>query len=141
MTQDDVALIRHQFGLTRGAEEAFAAAFYDRLFQIAPNLREMFPQDMKGQGAKLMQVLAFAVGALDRGEVLVPAVRMLGQRHAGYGVTLDHFTPVGAALLDTLAASLGEQFDAQAKAAWTGAFMALVGMMADGMAEAQRSAA
>jgi len=37
MTQDDIALIRAQLGLTRGMEAEFTAAFYARLFEIAPS--------------------------------------------------------------------------------------------------------
>lgn len=137
MSPEDIALIRQQLSLTRGMEEAFAAAFYARLFQIAPQLRVLFPHDLSDQGRKLMTVLTFAAGALDRPDALVPAVRMLGARHVTYGVELAHFEPVGAALLHTLAAALGQGFDARAEAAWTAAITALAGLMAEGMAEAK----
>lgn len=136
MTPDTIALIRRQFAATRGMEAAFAAAFYARLFQIDPALRPLFPHDLSDQGAKLMKTLSFAVAALDRPEALQPAVFALGQRHAAYGVTADMAAPVGAALLDTLAVALGEAFTPEARAAWTAAYTALVGMMAEGLASA-----
>lgn len=136
MTPDTIALIRRQFAATRGMEAAFAAAFYARLFQIDPGLRSLFPHDLSDQGGKLMKTLSFAVAALDRPEVLQPAVFALGQRHAAYGVTADMAAPVGAALLDTLAVALGDGFTPEARDAWTAAYAALVGMMADGLASA-----
>jgi hemoglobin-like flavoprotein len=136
MTPDTIALIRRQFAATRGMEAAFAAAFYAGLFQIDPALRPLFPHDLSDQGAKLMKTLSFAVAALDRPEALQPAVFALGQRHAAYGVTADMAAPVGAALLDTLAVALGEAFTPEARAAWTAAYTALVGMMAEGLASA-----
>lgn len=141
MNAEDIALICAQMGLTGGVEAEFATAFYARMFEIAPQLRAMFPHDLSEQGAKLMQVLVFAVNALDRPEVLAPAVQLLGVRHASYGVKMEHFDPVGEALLHTLATALGAGFDAQARAAWTAAFVALAGMMAEGMATALRPAA
>lgn len=141
MTPDTIALIRSQLALTRGAEDAFAAAFYQRLFQIAPGVRVLFPADLSDQGRKLMTVLAFAVGALDRAEVLCPAVRALGARHAVYGVTEAHFAPVGAALIDTLAAALGDVFTPEARAAWAGAYGLLAEWMVEGLVQAQRDAA
>ncbi len=136
MTPQEIALVRSQFALTRGMEAAFAGAFYARLFQIAPGLRPMFPHDLSEQGQKLMKVMAFATGALDRPEVLAPTCRQLGARHVAYGVTAAEFAPVGAALLDTLATALGPGFTPQARAAWEAALTALAGLMAEGMTAA-----
>ena len=41
-----------------------ADLFYDRLFEIAPSLRRMFPADMRDQKRKLMVMLATAVQGL-----------------------------------------------------------------------------
>lgn len=136
MTPETIALIRRQFALTRGLEAEFAAAFYARLFQIDPTLRRLFPHDLTDQGGKLLKTLSFAVAALDRPEALRPAVLALGQRHAGYGVTVAMAEPVGAALLDTLAAALGEGFTPEAREAWAAAYGALAAMMAEGLASA-----
>lgn len=130
----DIMLVRSHFSQLKGSEASFANAFYARLFEIAPELRPMFPADLAGQGRKLMTTLAFAIGALDRPEVLAPAVRELGTRHVGYGVTEAHFQPVGTALLDTLSDRLGSDFEPSGRAAWNKAVTALAGMMAAGMA-------
>lgn len=141
MTPQDILTIRAHVALLKGQEEAFAADFYARLFEIAPQVRAMFRHDMAEQGRKLMTVLAFAVGALDRPDVLAPAVRRLGAQHAGYGVEMAHFQPVGAALLHTLAKWLGPGFDDAARAAWTRAITALAGLMAEGLDAARAQAA
>ena len=73
--------------------------FYDRLFERDPSLRALFTGDMKEQGQALMAMIATAVGGLKRLDTIVPAVQELGIRHAGYGVTEDHYNTVGAALL------------------------------------------
>ncbi len=130
----DITLVRSQFSQLKGVEASFADAFYARLFEIAPEVRPMFPADLAGQGRKLMTTLAFAVGALDRPDVLAPAVRELGTRHASYGVTEAHFQPVATALLETLSDRLGSDFEPRGRAAWTRAVTALAGLMAEGMA-------
>ncbi|MGE5148514.1 MAG: globin domain-containing protein, partial [Rhodospirillaceae bacterium] len=53
----------------------------------------------------------------------------LGERHKGYGVTADHYAPVGAALLWTLEKGLGADFTPETKEAWTAAYTALAGVM------------
>ena len=72
------------------------------LFEIAPEVRPMFPQDLKEQKVKLMAMLGTAVGSLHKLDTILPAVKALGERHKGYGVTAAHYAPVGAALLWTL---------------------------------------
>lgn len=133
MTPDQIALIRSHAARLKGIEDDFAAAFYARLFQIAPQLRRMFPADLAEQRMKLMTAVVFAVNALDRPEALAPALHSLGARHAAYGVTVAHFAPVAEALTDTLAVALGTGFDAQAQQAWAAALGALAGLMAEGM--------
>src|SRR5437762_2275733 len=76
-----------------------AALFYARLFELDPQLRGHFRGDMVQQGRKLMAMITMAVTSLNRLDLLVPSVRALGARHAGYGVEEEHYTTVGAALL------------------------------------------
>ena len=53
--------------------------------------RPLFKSGLQEQGRKLMAMISMAVGALTRLDTIVPAVRDLGRRHAGYGVN-RHFT-------------------------------------------------
>lgn len=141
ITPDQIALIRSHGARIKGIETAFAQAFYARLFQIAPELRPMFPAAMAEQRQKLMVALTFAINALDRPEALAPALHQLGARHAAYGVTVAHFEPVAQALTDTLAAALGAAFDAGARQAWQAALATLAGLMAAGMAAGRAAGA
>jgi hemoglobin-like flavoprotein len=61
--------------------------FYGRLFELNSALKSLFKHDMKEQGQKLMAMIATAVNGLNHLDEIVPAVRDLGARHAGYGVT------------------------------------------------------
>jgi hypothetical protein len=47
---------------------------------------------------------------------ILPAVQALGSRHRGYGVSTEHYAPVGAALLWTLEQGLGAAFTPDVKA-------------------------
>ena len=89
----------------------------------------MFPDDMREQKTKLMTMLGTAVSNLHRLEAILPAVKELGQRHKGYGVTAAHYAPVGAALLWALEKGLRPDFTPDVKAAWTETFTALAGVM------------
>lgn len=132
MTPAQTATIRRQFGQIAPRREAFAAMFYEHLFDGDPTIRPMFPADMRPQRAKLFQALAHVILSLDNLDAVMADVRELGMRHAGYGVHPDHYNAVGEALLATLAEMLGDEFDDAAQAAWALAY----GTVADAMAEA-----
>lgn len=79
-------LVQSSFAKVAPIAETAASLFYDRLFTLDPRLRLLFKGDMKEQGRKLMAMIGAAVRGLDQVEALVPVVRDLGRRHAGYGV-------------------------------------------------------
>jgi hemoglobin-like flavoprotein len=117
--------------------EETASRFYTKLFELDPSLKRLFQGDMKEQGRKSMAMLSFLVGSLGRIEEIVPVVRSLGVRHAGYGVRDEHYGTVGAALLSTLEKALGAGFTADVRTAW----MAALETLASTMQEAARAEA
>ena len=92
----------------------------------------MFSSDMQKQGRKLMQTLAVAVRGLDNLDALVPVVRALGARHAGYGVQDRHYETVAAALIWTLETGLGDAFTPEVQDAWATVYWLLADTMKDG---------
>ena len=138
MTPEQVAMVQDSFKKVVPIAGTAADLFYDRLFAIAPEVRPMFPQDLKEQKKKLIAMLATAVTNLHQTEKIIPAVQELGKRHAGYGVTAKHYEPVGAALLWTLEQGLGAEFTPPLKAAWTETYVTLAGVMQNAAADAAR---
>lgn len=131
MTPNQIKLVQTSFAKVAPIAATAADLFYGRLFEIAPQVRAMFPDDLSNQKKKLMAMLGFAVAGLSHLDTLVPAVQALGRRHAGYGVTAAHYTPVGAALLWTLQQGLGEAFTPEVKDAWATAYIILSTTMID----------
>jgi hemoglobin-like flavoprotein len=129
MTPLQVELVQTSFQKVVPIAATAADLFYDRLFEISPETRAMFPKDLTEQKGKLMSMLGTAVTNLHKLDTILPAVKDLGQRHKGYGVTAAHYAPVGAALLWTLEKGLGPDFTPDVKAAWTETYTALAGVM------------
>ncbi|MGD9879707.1 MAG: globin family protein [Reyranella sp.] len=129
MTPQQIELVQSSFKKVVPIAGTAADLFYDRLFELAPTVRPMFPADLADQKKKLIGMLATAVNNLDKLETIVPAVQDLGRRHKGYGVSDEHYTPVGAALLWSLEQGLGADFTPDVKGAWTEAYTALAGVM------------
>ena len=118
MTPDQMQHVRTSFALLVPIADQAADLFYANLFKADPSLRALFKAPLQEQGRKLMQMIGVAVGLLDKQHVLLPALRQLGTRHAGYGVAAQHYTTVGTALLQTLEQGLGPAFDAPTEQAW-----------------------
>jgi hemoglobin-like flavoprotein len=129
MTPEQVTMVQESFTKVVPIAGAAADLFYDRLFEIAPEVRSLFPDDLAEQKKKLVAMLATAVTNLHQVDSIVPAVQELGKRHVAYGVTPKMYEPVGAALLWTLEKGLGDAFTPPVKAAWTETYMTLAGVM------------
>ncbi len=125
MNPSQIKLVQTSFAQVAPISATAADLFYGRLFEIAPHLRTMFPNDLGEQKKKLMAMLGTAVAGLSHLETLLPAVQALGRRHAGYGVKAQHYASVGSALLWTLEKGLGEGFTPAVKDAWATAYIVL----------------
>jgi hemoglobin-like flavoprotein len=129
MTPQQVALVQDSFAKVAPISEQAAALFYDHLFEIAPQVKPMFPDDMTEQRRKLMMMLAAVVNGLGNLASILPAASALAKRHVDYGAKAEHYPVVGAALLWTLQTGLGDGWTPELADAWTTAFGTLSGYM------------
>jgi nitric oxide dioxygenase len=135
VTPEQVQLVRDSFAGIAEVSQPVAALFYGRLFELAPEVRPMFKQDIAIQGRKLMDMLAALVQNLDRFEEMSAVLKAMGQRHSGYGVLPAHYKTVSSALLWALGVTLQDEFTPQLKAAWRAVVEAVSTTMMEGAAE------
>jgi len=129
MTPEQVTLVQESFAKVAPYADQAAIMFYDRLLELAPQLKSMFPADMAEQRRKLMATLAFAVNGLANLQSVLPVASALAKRHIAYGAKPEHYSIVGAALLWTLEKGLGDAWTAEAAEAWAAAYGALSSLM------------
>ena len=122
MTPEQIALVQQSFAKVAPIADRAAIIFYERLFQLAPQIKAMFPSDMTEQRRKLMAALTVVVNGLSNPDTLLPAASALARRHVAYGARAEHYPIVGAALLWTLEQGLGEAWTAEIADAWTVAY-------------------
>jgi len=131
-----IDLVRSTWTYVAPMAEQAATLFYARLFELDPAIKPMFAQsNLQVQKRKLMQTIGIAVKHLHRLKEIVPVVRDLGTRHAGYGVQDHHYDTVGEALLWALEQGLGDRFTSEAREAWARTYSVLAGTMKDAAAE------
>ncbi len=135
MTPEQVKLVQESFKKVEPIADQAADLFYGRLFEIAPQVRSLFPSDMSQQKMKLMSMIGTAVNNLHQVEKIIPAVQDLGRKHVGYGVTVEQYKPVGEALIWTLEKGLGDACTPEVKAAWVTTYQTLEKAMTDAASE------
>jgi hemoglobin-like flavoprotein len=129
MNPSQVKLVQESFAKVAPISEQAAVIFYDRLFEVAPAVKAMFPADMTEQRKKLMGMLAVVVNGLSNLDSILPAASALATRHVSYGAKPEHYPVVGGALLWTLEKGLGEAWTPEVAAAWTAAYSTLSSFM------------
>lgn len=129
MTRTQIRLIEESLAKVIANARTITDVFYELLFQSAPDVRSMFPDDMAAQKMKLLQMLGSATLDTDRGHVVLPDLYGLARRHAVYGVRPEHYDIVGGVLLASLEKVLGPVFTAEVRDAWAQAYTALADEM------------
>jgi hemoglobin-like flavoprotein len=140
LTPEQLTLVQSSWAKVVPIADIAADLFYDKLFELDPALRPLFPVAMADQKKKLMTMISLAVDGLSNLAELVPKVEQLGRRHSTYfKVTPPMYATVGAALLDTLAKGLGDGWDEAHKEAWTLVYGVLSSTMIDAGEEKKSS--
>ena len=126
MTQKQIELVKSTWSLVATMDPVIVGRiFFDRLFEIAPEIKHMFHNPIPEQSKKLLTMLHYIIVRLDRLDEILAEVAKLSQRHTSYGVKPDHYVVVGEALLWTLEKGLGENWNREVKDAWTDCYRVL----------------
>ncbi|MEM7575034.1 MAG: adenylate/guanylate cyclase domain-containing protein [Bacteroidota bacterium] len=110
-------------------EDEFAKIFYDKVFEMAPGVKQLFKNNMIDQGRLLTHMLGGIVYTLSRPHHLHTGLRKLGQNHHRYGVKAHHFPVVKAAMMHTIATVLQLEAPARPLLAWSSALDLVIDAM------------
>jgi hemoglobin-like flavoprotein len=122
ISDEQIRLVRGSLPLIRERYPPGSTAFYENLFEIAPDLRRLFRPDIASQEMRFMSTLATIADLLDEPSTLGTELEGLGRAHAGLGVQAQDFAPMGSALLVTLGETLGPAFTDDLQRAWRAAY-------------------
>lgn len=136
MTPEQKMLVQTTFKDVVPIADTAAKLFYNKLFELDPELKSLFKGDMEEQGRKLMKIIGTAVNGLDQLDEIVPVVEDLGRRHVSYGVKDQDYNTVGTALLWTLQQGLDSGFTPEVEEAWTVVYTLLADTMKNAASKA-----
>jgi hemoglobin-like flavoprotein len=118
MTPKQTDLIKESFDAIWPVRRKFSQQFYGKVFELAPEARRLFSDDMERQHLKLMDMIAAIVGALDQSELFQSLISHSGRQHARFEVAPSHYVAFGEALIWTLEQQFGSALNAEMKEAW-----------------------
>lgn len=139
MTQEQINIVQQSWKKVLPISKQAGLLFYDKLFEAAPGVRHLFKPDINEQANKLVMILGYVVGKLNRMEELLPEVQKLGARHNHYGTEPFHYEVVGQCLIATLKEGLGEEWTAEVQDAWITAYNMIKNVMIVAQAEVSTS--
>lgn len=116
-----VGRLRAAYETIRACELRFAEVFYAKLFTVAPQLRAMFPDDLRAQAAKLTASLDTIVRNFEDPGANWSVLSDLGRRHAGYGVKPEHYALVIDLLIESMHDAGGNAIDERSLQEWRSA--------------------
>jgi hemoglobin-like flavoprotein len=118
MTPEQISLITQSFDEMWSMRRNLATIFYNRFFEIAPDARHLFPDDMQRLHLKLMDTIAAIVGVLDNRALFQSIISHTALQHARFGVSSSQYAAFGAALIWGLEQQFGSAFTPELRKAW-----------------------
>ena len=142
MTNKQIDLVKSSWATVATIDPVTVGGlFYNRLFEIAPQLKHMFRNPMPEQSKKLLAMINYVISKLDKLEHILDEVAKLARSHVSYGVKPDHYTVVGEALLWTLEKGLADNWNSELKEAWADCYQILSSAMINASEHREQHAA
>lgn len=141
LTDTEKEQVRQSWRLVVPIAETVPDLFYGKLFELAPEYRALFSDDLNRQKRKLIAMLKFIVTSLDwtasdwkenvePEKDLALILLALGRRHHElYHIPDASYAAVGEALIWTLDKGLGQAFTPQVRGAWTKLYQVIMATM------------
>ena len=100
-------------------QQEFVDFFYNRVFEVAPSVKEFFEGiSLVDQKKALLNGLQGILVNLNNDAVLIPKLEELGVRHVAYRVVPEHYPAVKSALMDSLRHVLGDELTETLEMEW-----------------------
>jgi NAD(P)H-flavin reductase len=125
----DVARIKDNFAKVAAHGDDVVLFFFADLFLRNPQTRDLFPVSMVAMRAHLLGALARIIAEVDNIGQLTVYLQDLGRRHRKFGTVAEHYEPVGASLLASLAHFSGPDWTDELAADWEAAYQLIAGVM------------
>ena len=136
ISNEESELVLTSFAKMLPAADQAVDLLFDRLFELAPEIRSLLPDNLGEHKGTLITVFETIISQLDDPDKLIPQLEEYGRAYGGYGLSDADYDPIGSALLWTLEQGLEDAFTPDVKAAWISVYEVVSGIMSTAAAEA-----
>ena len=150
---DNVRRVQASWALVEPAMDTHGVALMLDFFRRCPDALPMFSfggmalddpaaaPKMRKHAITLMSTVGTCVAGLRDFEAMIPTLISVGRMHYKFGENIrTYFPPMGQALMATLRAALGADFNADVEAAWQATYEVISLHIFDGIDRAERAA-
>jgi nitric oxide dioxygenase len=131
LTDDQVDLLRASMRLLNERRPLMSEIFYERLFEVEPAYRRLFPGDLLAQTDKVMFALGAVLAQIHDIDACREMTRELAIRHVDYGVAAEDYAKTGIAVMATLAEVLAPEWTPELEGAWRAAYDRIAAAMVE----------
>ncbi|OLS28809.1 MAG: Bacterial hemoglobin [Candidatus Heimdallarchaeota archaeon LC_2] len=118
MSEREKLLIVNSWKSLSNEYKIVAHTFYEKLFILEPNLKQLFKNDIRIQEIKFMDSLDYLLKRMDNLEESTKKMKKLGLKHKGYGTKVKHYTVFWKALQYTFEFYLKDEYTEEVHIAW-----------------------
>jgi NAD(P)H-flavin reductase/hemoglobin-like flavoprotein len=123
-------VLKESWAHVESQQEALVAHFYARLFLARPDLRELFPIQMRAQGRRLLLSIVRGIQTVDDPDE--EYFLELGRHHRRYEVSAEHHEVFRECLVAAVRTYSGADWDAERERAWRDGYDVLARRMRAG---------
>jgi hemoglobin-like flavoprotein len=105
-----------------GRHEQVIKSFYDRLFELYPEYRDLFPQSLDHHMKKMVDTLALLARVADETEIVHPQMMRLGAKHTSFHLKDEDLKRFQIVFVKVLSECCGEHWTDDCEKAWNGVF-------------------
>jgi len=125
LSMKTIDLVKSTIPLLESAGVAITEHFYERLFRLNPELKNIFNMSNQHSGRQqfaLFSAIAAYAKNIENPAVLATAIERIAQKHTSFQVQPEHYAVVGHHLIETLRELAPDAFTPDIEAAWTEAY-------------------
>nr|WP_170222994.1 globin domain-containing protein [Nonomuraea turkmeniaca] len=124
--------LRDNFELVAKYGDGVPLYLFSDMFLRAPQLREMFPVNMRSQRDRLMSALALAVDNCANLTEITPYLHQLARSHRKFGTEPEHYAQWSASVVNTMQRFSGNAWNDELEREWRAFLAALSHVLVDG---------
>jgi hemoglobin-like flavoprotein len=96
--------------------------FYDRLFELYPEYRQLFPHSLDHHMKKMVDTLALVARVSDETEIVHPQMVRLGTKHVSFRLSDEDLKRFQTVFVKVLSECCAEHWTAECEKTWNGVF-------------------